>query len=221
MKGNPRHLDYALARRVLRGQHGAFEEFFNAYANRLYRFALSRLDDDPQTAEDIVQTTLCQAISKMNSYKGEAALFTWLCSICRNQIADHFRRGQQAMARQVPMDEEGIQRILQSLEANPHDNPEHQYARRQLIGLIQSILDHLPVRQGNALEDKYIHGRSVAEIAGSMDISASAAQSLLARGREAFREALEQLFVSSDEDDGRQLLDELLNRDHDTTRGPA
>ena len=221
MSGNTRHLDYALAKRVQRGHNAAFEEFFNAYANRLYRFALCRLNDDEHTAEDIVQNTLCQALAKMSSYKGDSALFTWLCAICRNQIADHFRRGQQAMTRQVPMDEEGIQRVLQTLEANPHDNPEHQYARRQLIGLIQSILDHLPVRQGNALEGKYIHGRSVAEIASSMGISTTAAQSLLARGREAFREALEQLLLRSGEEGGRQLLDELLNREHDITRGPA
>ena len=44
-----------------------------------------------ESARDVVQATLTKAMRKLADYRGEAALFTWLCQICRSQIADHVR----------------------------------------------------------------------------------------------------------------------------------
>jgi DNA-directed RNA polymerase specialized sigma24 family protein len=54
---------------------------------------------------------------------------------------------------------------------------------------VQLTLDHLPGRLGDALEWKYLDGLSVADIAGRLNLSTVAAQSLLQRARTAFREA--------------------------------
>ena len=56
------------------------------------------------------------------------------------------------------------------------------------------VLDRLPANYGNALEWKYMEGSSVEEIGERLGIGTIAAQSLLARARVAFREALEQVF---------------------------
>ena len=50
------------------------------------------------------------------------------------------------------------------------------------------MLDRLPARYGEALELKYIEGRSVEEIGDRLGIGQTAAQSLLARARIAFRD---------------------------------
>jgi len=85
--------DTRLVERMRAGAEGGFEEFFDRFFPALYRFALPRLDRNADLAEEVVQATLCRAIDKLHTYRGEAALFTWLCTICRHTISDHWRRG--------------------------------------------------------------------------------------------------------------------------------
>ena len=54
--------------------------------------------------------------------------------------------------------------------------------------MVWAVLDHLPVRYGNALQWKYIQGLSVREIASRLGASPKAAESLLTRARQAFRD---------------------------------
>ena len=69
----------------------AFAEFFDRNFAPLYRFALPRVADE-DAAEEVVQTTLCRAVRKLASYRGEAALLTWLTTICRREIATYFEQ---------------------------------------------------------------------------------------------------------------------------------
>ena len=52
-----------------------------------------------------------------------------------------------------------------------------------------TLLDGLPARYGDALEWKYVEGLPVVEIAARLAVSPKAAESLLTRAREAFRDA--------------------------------
>ena len=71
---------------MLAGDEDAFDEFFADYFPRLFRFAVLRLRD-PDAAEDIVQTSLIAGVRHLGSWRGEATLFTWLCTICRREIS--------------------------------------------------------------------------------------------------------------------------------------
>jgi RNA polymerase sigma-70 factor (ECF subfamily) len=79
------HADRFLVARLLRGDEEAFTEFFDRNFAPLYRFALPRVADE-DAAEEVVQTTLCRAVRKLAGYRGEAALLTWLTTICRREI---------------------------------------------------------------------------------------------------------------------------------------
>ena len=81
------HADLKLAKRLLKGDERSFDAFFNTYYPRLYRFALVRLNNDEALADETAQTVLCQALSKLESYRGEAPLFSWLCTFCRYELA--------------------------------------------------------------------------------------------------------------------------------------
>jgi RNA polymerase sigma-70 factor (ECF subfamily) len=180
--------DLDLARRLLAGDESAFEEFFAAYFPRVYRFARARLGSDVDAVEDVVQTTLIKALDKLHTYRGEAALFTWLCTFCRREIAAwHQRTGRK---REVSLEEDRAETraVLDSLAALSQDDPGHELDRRELSRLVQATLDHLPDRYGDALEWKYIEGLSVDEIARRLGLGYKAAESLLTRARQAFRE---------------------------------
>lgn len=181
--------DRALAESLLGGDEREFERFFNEYFPRLYRFAVTRLAAESEAAEDIVQTTLMNAMRSIASYRGEASMFSWLCQICRNEISAHFRR----LSRSVPVvaaDDEALQPLLELLEADAAAQPEVLAERAELKQLIQDVLDRLPANYGDALEWKYVQGESVDEIAARLRLTQLAAQSLLSRARSAFREAL-------------------------------
>ena len=185
------HVDLAVARRILGGDEAAFRELFDRYFPRLYRFALARVGGDRDTAQDIVQETFCNAIERIDSYRGEAALYTWFCQICNNLIMDYFRHRTEENRRMVFIeDSPEIQAVLAALTDPDGERGEADLARRDVTRLVQATLDHLPERYGDVLEWKYVDELPVAEIASRLALSVKAAESLLGRARQAFRAAL-------------------------------
>ena len=186
--------DRQLAKRLLAHDALAFKEFFDTYFARLYRFACARLNDNPEAVKEVVHATLSRAIQKLHTYRGEAALFTWLCTICRNQLSEFFKR--QARERQhvvLTEDFPEIRAAVESFEAPESDSPEARFQRVELARLIQVALDRLPAHYGNALEWKYIYGYSVVEIAERLGLGREATHSVLARAKRAFHDVYKSL----------------------------
>jgi len=180
--------DQELVRRMLAGEEAAFEGFFDRYFPGLYRFALPRLGYDPDAAEDVVQATLCRVMAKLRTYRGEAALFTWLCTFCRHEISAHYRRLGRGPTVTLVEDAPEVRAALESLASSHADRPEETLHRKEIARLVQATLDALPGRYGDALEWKYIHGLSVKEIGERLGVGPKAAESLLTRARVAFRD---------------------------------
>lgn len=180
----------ALVEAMLAGDEQAMEEFADGYFPGLYRFALARLRGDAELSREMVQTTVCKALEKLASYRGEAPLFSWLCACCRNEIAMHFR-SKSYRPRLVELDEAAAEPAL----ANPHrsEAPEGVVARREESRFVHAALDQLPPHYARALEWKYLDSLSVNEIAARLRLSSKAAESLLSRARRAFRQGYEHL----------------------------
>jgi RNA polymerase sigma-70 factor (ECF subfamily) len=186
---------------MLAGDEAAFRGFFSLYFPRVYRFALPRLGGDAEAAREVVQAALTKAMRNLAGYRGVAALFSWLCQICRRQIVDYLRANQRYGDHIVLIDDSPeLRAALESVAAPAADEPLHGYGNSQTRRLVQSVLDRLPARYGDVLEWKYIEGRSVEEIGELLGIGHTAAQSVLARARVAFREALETVFGSTARD---------------------
>lgn len=130
---------------------------------------MPRVGNDPHVAEEVVQAALCRAVRKLGSYRGEAALLTWLCTFCRHEISAHFEK-----ERRVPPmvallnDISEVRAALASLGAA--ERPEAALQRSETSQLVQLVLDCLPGHYGDALEWKYIDGVSVAEIAERLGV---------------------------------------------------
>ncbi len=186
--------DRRLTVRLLRGDETAFEHFFDTYSARLYRFAAARVRNDGDAAEEIVQLTLSKALAKVATYRAEAALFTWLCTFCRHEISAYFaRRERLAPETSLVEDSPDVRAALESLGAMNTSGPDEQYRRREVARLVQVTLDSLPAPYGDALEWKYIQGWSVDEIARQLSLGPKAAESMLTRARQAFRDAFSAL----------------------------
>lgn len=193
--------DPVLIRRMLAGDEQAFRMFFDSYFPRIYRFALPRLGGSTESAREVVQSTLSKAMRNLEKYRGDAALFSWLCQICRHEIVDYLRAHKRHSERVVLIDDSPeLQAAMETIQAPLADDPAHRYSDAEMRRLIQAVLDRLPARYGDILEWKYIEGRTVDEIGQLLGIGHTAAQSLLARARQAFREGLETVFGSTAQD---------------------
>lgn len=193
------HVDKALAKKILDGDEAAFRDVFDHYFPRLYRFSMARLDGDREAASDVVQQTFCKAIQNLEHYRGEAALYTWFCQICRNVIVDYCRANNRQRERQVLFEDHGnVRAILDALAAPVTEQPEMAAWQRDVRRLVQATVDTLPERYGDVLEWKYVEGYTVKEIADRLQITAKAAESTLTRARVAFRNAMTEIADGSD-----------------------
>lgn len=183
-----------LIRRMLAGEERAFDEFFNGYFPRVYRFALPRLNGDVEATREVVQAALEKAIRRLESFRGESGLFTWICQICRNEVVDRIRADRRMRHVVLIDDEPELRAAIESIEAPEEFDLARGYGRAEAARLVRVVLDRLPANYGDALEWKYIEGHSVETIGERLGIGTTAAQSLLARARRAFREGLESVF---------------------------
>jgi len=179
--------DRELVRRMLAGEKAAFDAFFAAHAPRLAAFVMRRAGLNPAAVEDIVQSALIKAVRNLGSFRGEAALFTWVCEISRNELA----RVHRSAARQ-PVHESldavtAVREEVLGLHAPADREPANVLELEAHRGAISNTLGFLPRRYSSVLEWKYADGFSVQEIGTMLGLTTAAAQSLLARARKEFR----------------------------------
>jgi RNA polymerase sigma-70 factor (ECF subfamily) len=177
--------DRDLVEELLRGNQRAFDTFFNEYYPRLFRFALRR-SRERTSAEDIAQATICRALESLRTYKGEAALMTWLCTLCRREMSS--RWSAEANSTSLHEDDPAIRAALDALLASEMDEPLAAATHSQLRESVLTALDYLPPLYADVLERKYVREMSVDAIATELGRSVKATESLLTRAREAFRE---------------------------------
>jgi RNA polymerase sigma-70 factor (ECF subfamily) len=181
--------DLELVARLLRGERLAFDEFFNEYYPKLYRFVKRRMPRDAAAAEDIAQATLCRALESLRGYRGEAALMTWLCTLCRREMSARWRENQAwAGAPALAEDDPEVRAALEALLSSEQHDPLLASSREQVRESIRAALDYLPAPYADVLEWKYVRDLSVADIAAKLGRSVKATESLLTRARDAFRE---------------------------------
>jgi RNA polymerase sigma-70 factor, ECF subfamily len=182
--------DRLLVQQLLAGDQGALRRFFDEYFDRLYRFAYARLRGDAALAEDAAQNTLVRALRGLSGFRGEAGLFSWLATICRNEIADLVEKSARNATHTVSLDADGGAREAARAVPAP-DDAAKALAGVERLRVIRQVLDDLPGRYGEMLELKYIEEWDVERIAQRVGLSFEAAQSQLQRARVAFRSALE------------------------------
>lgn len=67
------------------------EELYQEHAKRIYHYIYAKCQD-PELAQDIVQTTFLKVISKIDTFQGQCKLSSWLCQIAKNEYLNHCRK---------------------------------------------------------------------------------------------------------------------------------
>ena len=104
--GSGRPEEMALVERCRAGDLAAFEELYRAHAGRLFSVAC-RMLGNPSDAEDLLQEIFLSAHRKLDGFRGESALGTWLYRLAMNHCLD-FLRSRSARTGQLtdPLDDD-------------------------------------------------------------------------------------------------------------------
>ena len=84
--------DRRLAERVLAGDEAAFRGLYRRHTPRLFQLALRLLAGDEAEAEDVVQDTWIKAVERLDGFRWESELGTWLHAIALNVSREALRR---------------------------------------------------------------------------------------------------------------------------------
>lgn len=153
------------------GDPDAFGELFRRHRDRMWALAL-RTTRDPEMAADAVQEAFLSAFRRADSFRGEAAVTTWLHRIVVNSCLDRLRR-LKPVATLPDAD-------LSTL-ADPHDHHHSVDVRLD----VRAALEQLPEGQRMALVLVDMHGLSTAEAALVLDVAEGTVKSRCSRGRAA------------------------------------
>jgi RNA polymerase sigma-70 factor (ECF subfamily) len=155
----------------------AFRAWYEDAVVRVFAYVHGRCGGDPDLAEELTQQTFLQAVRHWRAFDGRSDSVTWLCSIARNKLVDHYRevdrqrrRHLRLVVREMPIaDEAGFQGSFDDREA-------------VLAGLRQ-----LQPLQRAALILRFVDGLSVREVADALGRSEDATESLIRRAKARFR----------------------------------
>jgi RNA polymerase sigma-70 factor (ECF subfamily) len=155
----------------------AFGVFYMEALPRIYGYFFSRLGGDTFVAEDLTQETFLAATREIAGGAVVEAPLPWIVGIARHKLLDHFRRNRAAEV------------VVQMPNVTGDELPEWP-ALPIDIGNEERVLDALravPSPQRDALILHFMDDLPVAEVARLMGRTRSSAESLIWRGRVAFR----------------------------------
>src|SRR5690349_22150957 len=93
--------DAELVKKAQQGDADAFATLFYTHRPRVYSLCL-RMTNNTAEAEDLTQDAFLQVFRKLQTFRGDSALSTWLYRIAVNTVLMHFRK---KALRQVSLDE--------------------------------------------------------------------------------------------------------------------
>ncbi|MGI9014670.1 MAG: sigma-70 family RNA polymerase sigma factor [Phycisphaerales bacterium] len=173
------------------------DQWLDTYGDLLYRTALARVRD-PHIAEDIVQQTLLAGLQQIGTFRGEAAVSTWLLSILLRKVIDHFRAAtrDRGTVRLNPENEASVMNDLinqkgrRSVRLNPILAD-----RSEFWQCLQACLAKLPERHAQVFILYECDGLSTEEICQVLDLTSSNVWVMLHRARLGLRSCMQRVWM--------------------------
>ncbi|MGB9757625.1 MAG: RNA polymerase sigma factor [Candidatus Bipolaricaulaceae bacterium] len=162
--------DAELLFRISRGDEGSFKKFYERFAPRVFRYALT-LVRDRYLAEEVVQETMVTVWKSAKNFRGHSQVSTWVFGIARNHARSLLRR-----APEIAEEPEG----LEERGAEPVDQGER----------VRKALEKLPALEREVVVLAFYQGVSYREIAEILGIPEGTVKSRMFRARKHLRELL-------------------------------
>jgi RNA polymerase sigma-70 factor (ECF subfamily) len=185
--------DLALVAASMSGDIAAFEELVRRYDRKLLRIAL-QVTHNQEDAQEAVQETFLKAYQKLNQFRGNSKLSTWLIRIALNESLMTLRK-RRRYTQELPLEYEdpnGEHLPLDVADWSP--NPEQLYSRSELQEILRKALEGLPPALRVVFVLRDVEGLSTNETSAALDLGSSAVKARLFRARLQLREKLSKFF---------------------------
>ena len=154
------------------------ENWVDLYADYLFNYAVARVSD-ADLAKDLVQETFYAGLNSAKNFKGDAAERTWLISILKRKVIDHYRKinskkGKAEVRINYSSDSDAEGDWLEQQVADPFSKDGDNIMENEELGLaIQDCISKLPQKQAVVFKMKTIQGMSTEDICNELDINPS------------------------------------------------
>jgi RNA polymerase sigma-70 factor (ECF subfamily) len=147
--------------RTTLGQTPDLEQVFARYIDPVHRFLYSRVGNR-EDAEDLTSEVFLKAARMLDKERSEASIASWLFTVARTVLADHWRRYYRT----------GSTVQLDTLQvAEIPDGKKSPESSEATLKLIEHVLSRLPDRYRRVLELRFLRGYSILETAREMTIT--------------------------------------------------
>jgi len=173
-----------LLSRCQQGDSLAIEALVRTYSPLVYRLAVSILDD-PAEADEAAQDALVAALSKLDSFRGQAKFTTWLYTITLNVCRGRLRK-RRAQARLA-----GVLQSLFRFSDQTEPPPEQTTLRQEQDVALWQAINALDDRRREAVILRYYHELTLSEIGQVLGVSERTIRTWLHTAHEQLRRMLE------------------------------
>tara|TARA_R110002073_G_scaffold279026_1_gene442944 strand:- start:203771 stop:204340 length:570 start_codon:yes stop_codon:yes gene_type:complete len=171
-------------------------KWVDLHSDYLFNYTITRVDDE-ELAKDIVQETFFSGLKAMKNFRGQAAERTWLISILKRKIIDHYRKINSKKGKaEVKLNfyEDGDKKGTWIEERVPQtwDNEaETDIENEELKEAIGKCVENLPVKYRTVFLLKNVEQYETEEICNELGITASNLWVIIHRARHQLRKCLE------------------------------
>jgi len=176
--------DAQLLGRTAAGDRAAFDQLVRRHQASVHRFALAATRT-PEQAEDVLQETFLAAFRSAGTYRGQAAVKSWLLAIARNKVnrLGRPRAGQ-------PESFEPLDALGQRAGWGADEDPEAAAMDGERRTLLARALDRLRPEDREVIVLRDLEGLPGDEVAAMLGAGLAAVKSRLHRARLRFAAAL-------------------------------
>ena len=170
--------DEDLMLRYAAGEAAAFDALYERHKGGVYRYLLRQLRDQT-LAEELFQDIWLNLINARGRYRVRAKFTTWLYTLARNRLTDHYRRQKGVVAISFDVPEEEEEDNLQEPEAPSSEQPERRLLAQEQLARFIALVEGLPMAQREAFLLHEEGGLGIDEIATATGVNRETAKSRL------------------------------------------
>lgn len=180
----------ALVARACARDADAIRQIMHRHNQRLYRLARGIMRNDAD-AEEVVQDAWLHALHALDTFRGEAALGTWLGRIAINTALTRLR-AQRRQRRAQPPAGAAEAAVIPFPHAAPSPDTERIMAQREILDFVERAADSLPDPFRLVFMARVVEGLDQAETAALLGVPETTVRTRLHRARRMIRDRVEE-----------------------------